>query len=515
MRKWIIGLVVVALLIVAIVLLVPFGFGVWVENNALQLVKMAAANTSANVKLVSFKRRWFDSQAVMDISFANVTDANGQPLHLLVNENIQHGPIIKTKQGWKLAKAAIEISSTNAAVPFNLYGELSLNDNFSGNLSVDKILLKHAEQSILATGVRGDFTTNIKSHASRGQIEAMQISFDLPQPKTKAQAPTTEKTPLKLHWFNSSYTYDLTWHDPLWLGSSTMSSRRLLVLQGKDDVADCANIFLHSTLSQKDNLDAFHVNMKVKTMRFKQLFTDLNLDLAISGLNAKHYQRLVETLSSLNKASQADQKQVLNMSNDLLKDLVADGADININNFSVVTPDGPLKLRWLIKLPLQQTSEPSYLMVLAGLQTDLDLTMPRSWLQQVLLNIYKQRMQKIPSLDEQQKTDKQLALKVHKQIDSWIAAGQLQVVAGKQLHIHVNYKQGQLLINGNPLIMFGSGISEKVPPAQPRKSGSNQNPTPAQHDKSAVVVPHISKILQHPQVEQAKKLTNPAATGAH
>jgi hypothetical protein len=102
------------------------------------------ADTFINVTQTEYAPGWFNSIAKLDIEFIDWAQPGSQPLILLLDLHIKHGPLLRTRQGWKFGAAWVDIEPRIVGLDLQ-----SLTNSMAGENS--------APEFFLFSGLFGEF----------------------------------------------------------------------------------------------------------------------------------------------------------------------------------------------------------------------------------------------------------------------------------------------------------------------------------------------------------------------
>lgn len=103
MKKWLLtGLAVVLVLVVGTVFIFPLGVGFFVQTKYPQMIQAMSKSGDVELKMLSYHRGWFNSEAVIQVSLAHPsllklsdwvsTESEQPPIQFVLSQNIEHGP---------------------------------------------------------------------------------------------------------------------------------------------------------------------------------------------------------------------------------------------------------------------------------------------------------------------------------------------------------------------------------------------------------------------------------------
>jgi len=95
---------ILVLLLIVGVIATPFIYGIIVKNKYYEVVSIIKKDYDVDIKVINYKKGWFNSEATLEIS-----DANRSNKPVLLQQTLDHGPIVydDNTNSYKLAAAAI------------------------------------------------------------------------------------------------------------------------------------------------------------------------------------------------------------------------------------------------------------------------------------------------------------------------------------------------------------------------------------------------------------------------
>ena len=99
MKKSVIAIIVVLVLVLVVI---PNVIGSRIQTTTVDtLLAMVPAEASnvLNIQQTEFRRGWFSSSAELEISIDEVNEIAGEPVYLILDMDINHGPLLFTPDG--------------------------------------------------------------------------------------------------------------------------------------------------------------------------------------------------------------------------------------------------------------------------------------------------------------------------------------------------------------------------------------------------------------------------------
>jgi hypothetical protein len=462
MRKGFIKVAVIIVVLLIVLIFLPFIVGIVVKNNTNNILRSVLMTPKIKAEVVSYDRGWFHSSAVVKISIPETMDANAKPLSFEVKEVVGHGPFVHTASGWDFAKAAIVITSMSKDYPLNISGSLSFANNLTASAKVSSWkFFSKTKQSGSKTKQSGSldnwqslFKSNISSGVSTVSSRVDNLMFKLPM---QGKQRKDQDQDITMNVKNAHGHSDFNVKNP-WLNARGKSVVGEMTIGSGKHINVIRHIVMHTHSIAKN--DVFGMGFDLTALSLETAaagkFSHIVISASANGLSVSKLTSLTTLLHKFNAATGQERKELSQSVNAALMSALANNLDLQIKKFSVITPQGPFDLNLDLKLPKQGTTTPSYFVILAAMQADLNVNMTKTWLHKVLTAAMSKQD---PSLsDAQSKLDK-LVPKTEQamnRINNWIKDGAL-IADGNNLKIHLEYHDGQLKVNDKPFSMLGGG----------------------------------------------------------
>lgn len=441
MRKlWIIIsalLAVVALVILA----VPFGMGFWVQKRYSQVIPQF--NTPhVSFKLVQFKRGWFHSRAQLQVTLHSAeTTLSGESIPLAqftVAQAIQHGPLViqKTAGGSRhlvVARAGMQNESKDDNLNFKANTLWTLANSLNTQLQVQHLLLGNDRQRIEISQLIGhiNFTPTDKHFQSQLTLGNGALYENNPEKVGNNLIDLVKVMEL------DHFTTDLDIHKikTLWYGDRHFTAQKVMVFPYGGDVITVGDFAADLNQSQHGDLTDFNLTNRIGAIANGQFkVSGLQAALALKDMNTA----LLENFAHVFMYSSDFQRFKLYS---LVVDLFAKGMVIDLSQFQFTTDDGPVDVEAQIMSPPADAANSGLLHLLENLSVQASANIPKEWLKKNIVSYYATKKIEDPHL----KINPEII--AQRYLDHWLEH-HLLVPQDQQVTMAINYKEGQLLING-------------------------------------------------------------------
>lgn len=508
MRKGLLGVVV---LLVAIVLLVPFGMGYWVKDYYPQLLKIAETESGAKIKLVSFKRGWFSSQGIISVTVVNPNDWRVTPqptsvankaaenkakteqkpkLTFVVQQKIEHGPIVLAGKKLMLARAYISTQLVDPAIQVQHATVITLNGTRETRVQIPAIAFSNTESqtTIFAQGIDFNADATADQKAVKGSLDIKTLDVNSPQSGNQIQ--------------QLRYQFDIAKSpEGFWLGTHSMQTPKiaLSIVNDKPETTIVGLDGQASVIENKGRL-TYEANYGVSDIvNQDKTYGASQVIFAVKDLDAAALDKIKRQLQALGQVSNPSPSQVFSFY-PLIMDLLNKGVSINVQKVDINTAWGKLLLQADIKLPQQQTNTLNVSQLVKSLDVNLHFKAPAKLVQYVVEQYKqgkKQEAQPLPSIPSptgeetpaaQAAPNSQIpqlsaAEEAQRQIALWVKNGEL-IPEGDSYILALTYQNNQLLINGKaPATTTPAPVTAPTTPVAPIV------PAPAAVPASGTVAP--------------------------
>lgn len=457
---------VVFIAIVALIFLLPFLMGILAENKFKQVIDTISAISNAEINITNYQRHWFESDATITVSlhrhnsavtYNQATSSEFAELQQIiatskidsfaVNAHILHGPIIFTKQNVKFAQAifdsAINLTPEQNKL-FNLPEPNTAIANFqtvirldgSSILTIDIIPFVYNETVSATTISSKDISLQMRFSTT---MNKMASQFYLQNFNAKSA-----KTLLNIDDLKSEYLATKTISN-LWVGDKNTSLAKLTI-NSSDMNLSLEKFNLTSSSKEAKGLVSSNTKISLDNLTLNGTKYGPNeFEWNCDKLNANILAKIKQQAKALNNQTSlfVQKGKLVN----LLLALINNGAEINVTKFLIDTPNGKIDLKTHITFANQPNA--SFSAIMSGMNLDLELNAGQKLLTELGEVIY------ASVIAIQAESDKILAtLKpedLTKQADQLIAnlaSSGILISDSDNYKIQINYKNGNLLVNG-------------------------------------------------------------------
>jgi uncharacterized protein YdgA (DUF945 family) len=430
-KKNIIALI---LLLVLVIIVSPGIVGKLIEKSINEnLIKAIDESSELIVTSQSFDRGWFSSEgqhriALGDGQIRNAlvvsqgTDAADQIPVLVINTHIDHGLIPLSSMsrekgslapglGSAVSTMIVEFSdSETAEVPGTIYSALGL----SGDLD-SRYELQTGSKQVEDSEITWDTATiHVTSNASRNEIEfngkVGVMSFG-----DKEQLVSIDSFVFEGRQTDTEYGFSV--------GDVELNIGPMNINSGDLKIGGNKGMNIMASLSLEDDKVTADMRIEMSGQTIPD-FGDISLiaDMNFNGLDAAALQAINTRLDELNKGQ--DPTVALMSSAEELKDLVAAGFDLAINQFDVALPMGTVETKMSLNVSKSDRDNFQWTSLLLGVEATLGLKIP-----EILI---------------------QMASSLNPQIGGFIGLGYLKK-NGDNYEMDTEYKKGLLTVNGAPI----------------------------------------------------------------
>jgi uncharacterized protein YdgA (DUF945 family) len=439
MFKRMTGATIVVLILLLFVFATPFFMGILIKKEYPKLLAKLADQSNLQIKVLDYHRGWFSSNALVQVN----SPASSKPA-LTLNEKIWHGLLIfaKTPQNSSkvlFARAYLTTNLQNPDTTFAADTVWTLQGSLKTNIDSPKFQFNTHENQIQFLNLKGNvayspLTDTVKTNTQMDALHLTQTkpnsSFQISLKNIFAQADFYKKQNL---WYGTRQ---------IQIGSfSLMSPNKptITIDQMALKIEQTAHHDMTNIAIDYQAQQVLKENLKMGPVHFLLQLNDLDskalADLITRAIQAKQQAMSVPTL-----IAQLYQPFFT---------IITKGFSITLNPFSFNTPQGLVSLSANIQIP-KQAENPSIETLLKGSQIDAKLQVPQSWLQEQLTLYYRNQQKQAPQMQQNGNTDVALLAPeflAQQKIKNWITQWSL-VAKNDQLTLHVEYKKGQVFLNG-------------------------------------------------------------------
>lgn len=488
--KKLIGLVVI---LTVLVLGSYYGMGVITERTLRKNLEIVNQSNGLLVNIVDYKRGWCTSEARLNWRFQApehvIKDSNGKTQTIAAKTynmqmplKIHHGPIIFADSnvlfGLGYASTTLELPNEYMAQFNQVYTDNSIKPNLNLSIFVNylntsdlrvnvpkfKLISKQGNDQFEWLGMSSDVRVSSKLNQVAGDIAVKGLRF--------------MKEDVKVDIGPVSGGYNLHRTDSgLYLGDASVSFPSAVVMEADQKVLDVEQFSLRSNSDVKKGLFSSSLTASLnKLSTHGKTYGASSVSMAFRNLDAQTLAEINDQVAKMQTASDSERQRLgLGLLPDVLK-LVNKGAEFELSNLNVATPDGKIAANLLISLPNEQASNPFQLLQKITGKGKLDIS--AVVLKDFMKESIKQKMLSAQALKQAmavQQTadttttppaattavvvttptsitgniDQQASQQADEKIASMVKTGVL-IVDGTQYICELKLNQGQLDVNGKP-----------------------------------------------------------------
>lgn len=441
MGKWLSPFLYFLIALISIFLLLPLLMGMISESKCKKIVQVINNTTPVQVKIVDYKRGWFDSDATAQITLDKLDLENQELLQLGVTAKINHGPLLINWARFSFAQSMVD-----AKVCLNAAQNRLLNRPFGAEpIATAKVKFKLSGNAnitldsppLVYQGQKNSFNwrgLKIKSKVSY-LFDQLQSNIDFAGIDIGF-----EDHSFHLGQVTSFYHGTKTSHG-LWIGDRNLKIASFALKNTNNRIFSLGNLNLHTVITEATQ-DTFNLttelavnNLNINGATYSQ--SKLNFD--INGLNQI-------TLINLQKQLISDKKisfSQLNIGLDTLLALINNCLEINIKQFNSTTPWGKL----IATIKIIFNGHPNHYGLIATIfNSSIDANIKSQ--RHLVLHIFEKFYQKVPAQDAKTNATQ----KAEELLQDWQESGKITTSEDDNyLHMKLDYKDNQLLINDKQL----------------------------------------------------------------
>ena len=388
MRRVLLASTVVVLGIASLAL--PYGFGVMAQKRISNIShKISHRSTTPNIKfsIKNYHRGIFSSTADLEVQMLTLgKEQRAEGTSFIIHQNIKHGPMLFTAQGFKLGLAHItskisivpsKLKSLKALFPSqfadnNKTIELTESDliDFNGSIS-SQIKVTPVHLTSVFGSINWDGAT-IQSHSNADLTKIRNII------RIRELQASSKSFSVKIAGLNGEF--DLNEHgDNFYLGNSTIKLPQLSIKTHNGFHLQLSNAVMQS--HQKIDGNKFSISNKVTFQQVKlneNSYSDFQLTTTTGPINTNTIKKLHEDLKQIYNVNTSDdsRKQTFEAFGMHALDLFYSGLGIKYN-LTFNTPSGDVSVNALIKTAKTiNKGENDYGKIFNGLNITADIKFP-------------------------------------------------------------------------------------------------------------------------------------------
>ena len=217
MRKLLsISLGILTILIIAL-LTFPLVMSFWLKNHYQSLLNRINTSHDISLKVVTFDRGWFSSNATARITIAGAV--RSKPVQFLLHQRIKNGPIVigKVKGGapsiW-LAKAWVHSQSNDPHFKLTSSTLIRWNNTIDNWFNATRITITNKQQQFVVNDLQSHLIFSLANHHLNAKTTIATASLSEKQNPVAAHKDYQTKLSLK----NISFQSNSQQSTPLWFG---------------------------------------------------------------------------------------------------------------------------------------------------------------------------------------------------------------------------------------------------------------------------------------------------------
>ncbi len=441
MRKLWIILSAIVVVIVFVALAIPFGMGLFVQGRYPQL--LAQFNTPhLSFALLNFKRGWFHSEAQLQVTLHSAeTTLSGESIPLAqftITQDIEHGPLVLQKhldgsRNWMFALAAVQNESRADNLIFKSSTIWTMANTVNTALQIKHLLLSNDRQRIEINDLNGDVIYTLADRHFQSQLALGNGALYENNPEKVGNDIVDLVKVMELD--NLTTHLDIRKINALWYGTRHFAAQKISIFPYGGEVLTINNFAADLNQSQHGGLTKFDLTNHVDTITSGQFKIDqLQVALNLDNMNTP----LLENFAQVFMYGSDFQRFKMYP---ILVDLFAKGMTANLSQLQFTTSDGPVAMQAQIASIPGDPANAGLLHLLENVNMQASANVPKEWLKKEIISYLDNKKNANPSL----KVDSQVLAQHY--LDYW-QEHHLLVPQDQQVSMVMNYKNGQLLING-------------------------------------------------------------------
>jgi uncharacterized protein YdgA (DUF945 family) len=404
MKKWV-GLVVI---LTTLILGGYYGMGSITERTLKKNIAMINQSNGLFVKVDSYKRGWFCSNALITWHFhlpaRSITNQMGEPAVLPAQDfemqiplKIAHGPIIfadsHVRLGLGYAHSDMSLpkpyaeqftqlftaESTRPVLNFSIFVNYLNNSRLHLDLPKFTLISKKADHAEFKwLGMTSDLriSSNVNDIHGRVAIDGMRWA--------------RERVATDLGTVVSDYDLHKT-KLGLYSGDADLLLSALRVSQGGEQTLSVEKLNLHSTSDVTDGLFNAQFKLMLNQLVFDgKTYGPVLLDFAVRHLDAGVLAKINDKANASAKEADVQRHQLLMMILPELPSLLSKGAAIELSQLSIGMSDGVAKASLLLSLPTGDAANP--FQMIQKMQGKAVVELPKIILKNILMDAVKQEL---------------------------------------------------------------------------------------------------------------------------
>jgi uncharacterized protein YdgA (DUF945 family) len=446
-----------------------YGMGIITERTIKHNLATFNKTNGLSLQLINYKHKWFTSNALLKgqlyipdriiqphDSYSQVISEKNYDLQIPLK--IYHGPFIFANHTVKfgLGYATLDLvlplkyqqefnqlftlASTKPKLQASLFITYLNTSQIKFSLPTFKLITKQGMSQFNWHGLTSTTTVTsnidkIKGHITLNGFQASKDNM------------TTTVNSMK-----ANYTMHNT-KVGLYLGQATVSLPSLIVNTPVKKLFELDNFKIHSDSDIKEGLFNSYFDLSIaRIFVIDQLYGPGKLRVAVRNLDAQTLAHINQQIKIAQQSNDVEKQKVLFAMLAEVPKLVNNGAEFEVSELSVVTPQGIMAGNVLLSLPKNDTT--NIFEFIQKIQGKGELTISSPVLNLILNESNKQKlayqdMSVQPQLASSVPTIEEINNLTTSQIEKMLNSG-LLIAQGNDYRIAINLDKGQLQINGKP-----------------------------------------------------------------
>lgn len=467
MRKSSKIMLVAAPVVVAAVLVLPYGFGVMAKHSFYQAINQIPTQPGVNVELVKFKNHWFSSFALVKVKI-NPTQISTQPfpgVGFVAEAKISHGPFIFSKNIDGHTRFYFARAFARGHIKFyGLGDDLAFPYTFTA-----------PNRITMLTGLTGNITTqlamptlSIKSKKGTGQLTFTNLQaeykvnpeFNKQSGSFSVQQMNMQKDNVAINVNGVKHRFDLAKAlSHLWTGSSDLTVNSASLQSNQKDVMVQQNTEVKSNVGVENELLNATINVTVGNLKVHdQAYGPGTIAFTVKNLGAEAMNQLHNLQQQLGQ-QKVTLEEYVHAFDALAPDLFGHGLQVQVGPCELQTPFGKATASLSAVFPtLGQGQSAKVMDMVKRVTTDNQVSLPKTLVTKVMQHYFTQKYMYMaryagPQV-QQQITPANMSVlvnsKVQTMLTNWQQAGYLAPQGDNFVTTFV-YKNGQTQVNGKVL----------------------------------------------------------------
>lgn len=431
-----------------LVLILPFAMGFVIHNKYTHVIE--ALNTpNVKIKLLDFKRGWFNSEANVLVSiepvmpqFNNQKPQAVTPVQFKVAQKITHGPfILNIKHDGKVdnlyfAQASIQstIKQNDASTTSDLI--VHINGDIDGTMQPLSFTVKQPNANISADKISSDI--QIFDNGERFKMRLNVPKFDITNNRyTQTLSDIAISTDI-----NKYNRYNL------WLGHESIKVGSLVFAPKQQKPTTISDIYIATDSDEVSHKIHSIVRASIQSIQNDQgKYGPHKLNLTLSNIDAKTYFNLNHKIIAMQNDGTFTPQEMREALGYTL-DLLSHGIDINMSVLSITTPNGKLNAEAQVDIPSTPPTQNALFSLFGSLKANFKVNISKSLVMTTLEKMYRNK-QKNAAANNNSTPKESPKKQAQDEIAQLVAKGWL-IEARDEYTINLKYGKGKLLVNDKP-----------------------------------------------------------------